>query len=193
MNLNYFYFSLIVAALCISACCKKDDEQPPEIPNYPIRLAFVETGELGTPMLKTFGTDDIPVDSSLSITQMAQDLIADNRVAFPDSIVLTSDNLSYFDAADSGFLSTQSALDNIPYSLVNDSFTFNLISSDKVISGTGSPIEIKIPYQTFFKKGVSSSGGTHLPVSYENFLFTDFFDGDSIVYIKYDVIYKLAE
>lgn len=191
MKLNYFYFISIIIFLIIAAC-KKDDETT-EIPDYPIRLAYVETGQSAAPMLKTFGTSDIPADAGLSITQMTQELITDNRNTFPDSIVLTSDNLSYFDAADVGFLSTQTVLDSIPYTLTNDSFEFNLVSSDKVISGTGTPVEIIIPYRTFFKRGISSSGGTHLPVSYENFLFTDFFQGDSLVYIEYDVIYKLVD
>ena len=191
MKLNYVYFISITIFLIIAAC-KKDDETT-EIPDYPIRLAYAETGQAAAPMLKTFGTSDVPADEGLSITQMAQDLISSNRTTFPDSIVLTSDNLSYFDAADVGFLSTQTALDSIPYELVNDNFQFNLISLDKTISGTGTPVEITIPYRTFFKRGISSSGGTHLPVSYENFLFTDFFQGDSIVYIEYDVIYKLVD
>jgi len=191
MKLNYFYFISIIIFLIIAAC-KKDDETT-EIPDYPIRLAYAETGQAAAPMLKTFGTNDISADAGLSITQMAQDLISDNRMAFPDSIVLTSDNLSYFDAADMGFLTAQTTLDSIPYTLTNGNFEFNLVSLDKVISATGTPVEIAIPYRTFFKRGISSSGGTHLPVSYENFLFTDFFQGDSLVYIEYDVIYKLVD
>jgi len=193
MKLNYFYFTVITIVLCIAASCKKDDEQPPEVPNYPIRLAYTETGELGTPMLKTFGTDDIPADFSLSITQTTQDLVNNNRSAFPDSIVLVSDELCYFDAADSGFLSVQANLDSIPYTLANDNFGFNLVSSNRVISGTGTLTEITIPYHTFIKRGVSSSGGGHAPVSYDNFFFTDFFAGDSIVYIQYDVVYRYMQ
>jgi len=193
MKLNYFYFTVIITVLCIAASCKKDDEQPPEIPDYPIRLAYVETGALGTPMLKTFGTDDIPADLSLSITQTTQDIVNDNRTAFPDSIVLVSDELCYFDAADGGFLSVQSDLDSIPYTLTNDNFEFNLVSSNRVILGTGTPIEITIPYHTFIKRGINSSGGGHAPVSYDNFFFSDFFEGDSIVYIQYDVIYEYIQ
>jgi len=191
MKLNYFYFIPIIIFLIIAAC-KKDDETT-QIPDYPIRLAYTETGQMGTPMLKTFGTSDISADAGLSITQMAQELLSDNRMSLPDSIVLTSDNLSYFDAATVGFLTLQTALDSIPYTLTNDKFEFNIVSSGRVISGTGTPVEITIPYRTFVKRGISSNGGTHLPVSYENFLFTDFFEGDSLVYIEYDVIYKLVD
>ncbi len=191
MKLKSFYFAVIISFLIIAAC-KKDDEAT-EIPDYPIRLAYAETGQSGSPMLKTFGANDIPADAGLPITQMTQDLIASNRIAFPDSIILLSDDLSYFDAADGGFLSVQTDLDSIPYTLTNDNFQFNLVSSDRVISATGTPLEITIPYYTFVKKGISSSGGTHLPISYENFLFSDFFQGDSIVYIQYDVVYKIVE
>jgi len=190
MKLNYFYFTLVTIFLIIVSC-KKDDETI-EIPDYPIKLVYAETGQAEMPMLKTFGTNDIPADAGLSITQITEDLVANNRMTLPDSIILLSDNLSYFDAADIGFLSTQTDLDSISYTLTNDNFQFNL-PSNKEILATGTPIEITIPYYTFTKRGISSSGGTHLPVSYENFLFTDFFEGDSIVYIKYDVIYKLAE
>ncbi len=179
---------LLFAIFTLSIGCK--DDETPEIPDFPIRLAFAETGSTEVAMLRTFGTNDIPADMTLPITQMTQDLFNDNVMSIPDSIVLVSDNLSYFDAADAGFLTMQTALDSIPYTLSDDNFEFNVVSSDRVISGTGTPIEITIPYRTFVKRGISSSGGTHLPVSYENFLFTDFFEGDSIVYIQYDVIYR---
>jgi len=192
MKLNYFYFALIITFLIFSAC-RKDDDQSPEIPDYPIRLAYIETGELSAPMLMTFGTDDIPANTNLSITQMTQDIVSSNRPAFPDSIVLVSDELCYFDAADGGFLSVQMDLDSISYTLTNNNFQFNLVSSDKVVSGTGTKVEIKIPYRTFIKRGTGSSGGGHIPVSYDNFFFTDFFPGDSLVYIQYDVIYKLVD
>lgn len=185
--LYYFAFTLFL----IASSCKKDDEVV--IPDYPIKLAFFEMGENSTPMLKTFDTNDVEASESLELTQSARNIIDNRRAYFPDTITLLSDELSYFDAADVGSLSIQSSLDSISYTHTNDDFEFIVPSSGRKISGNGTPIEIKIPYYTFSKKGISSSGGNHLPVSYENYYFTDFFDGDSIVYIQYDVIYKLAE
>jgi len=188
MKYNILYY-FIFALFLIASCCKDDEVV---IPDYPIKLAFSEIGENDTPMLKTYDNVDIEASESLELTQNVRSIIDDRRTYFPDTITLLSDELSYFTAADVGFLSLQSVLDSISYTHTNDDFEFTVPSSGRKISGSGTRIEITIPYYTFFKDGISSSGGNHLPVGYENYYFTDFFEGDSIVYIQYDVIYELV-
>lgn len=187
MKINPFYFLLLVSFIAFTCC--KDDEVVNGDPDV-IRLAFSETSEIGMPMLKTYNTDDILADTTRTLTRAVLDLLNSNTLSFPDSIVFLSDELSYFDAASSGFLSTQSNLDSIPYTLMNGNFEFNVTSLNNTITATGTREEVTIPYRTFIKKGIGNSGSTHLPVSYNSFLFNDFLPGDSLVYIQYNVIYR---
>jgi len=190
MKTNLSFWLLFLSVIIVFSNCKKDDDSS-EI-TYPVELKLKECTDPSDPTLMTYD-GDIPTDLNLPLAQTAMGYFDDNKdIWLPESIILQSEDSCRLVAAAGGTLSAQSQLENITYTLTNSDFEFNLTEQQgKKIVARGDRKKITIPYRTFAKVGQLSSGGGHLPVSYESSLFTNFSPNDSLVYITYDVIYEI--
>ncbi len=168
-------------------CCKKDDENTSN--EFPIKLVMTGIENQSDALLRTIDGDTSA--PSLGITQELSDFMNDVDKWAPKEINLVNDSLSQFTASEFGEFYQQFELDSIPYQVVGQSYTFVKTDNNRITEAMGNNEKLSIPYQALLKRGTTNGGKIHIPTSFETFLINDFFSGDSLVYITYDVVYEV--
>lgn len=179
---------LLAWILLIFSCRGKDDDSAPAN-DFPFKLIMTGIENQSDASLRTI--DGVSAAPNLDITQELSDFMSDVDKWTPKEINLINDSLSQFIANDFGEFYQQPELDSIPYQVVGQSYTFIKTDNNRIIEASGNNEKLIIPYQALLKRGTTNGGKIHLPQSFQTFLINDFFSGDSLVYITYDVIYEL--
>jgi len=180
--------TIFICTSLIFICCRKDDENSSS-DEFPIQLVMTGIENESDVFLKTIDTI-VTANPDLDMAQEVSDFMSQVDIWTPKGINLINDSLSQFIAADLGELFQQPELDSIPYQVSGQSFTFVKTDTNRIIEAIGDKKKIAIPHQALLKRG-SVNGSVHTVVSLDIFLVTDFFLGDSLTFITYDVIYEV--